>query len=115
MYIFFRFSQFVTETDCFHDKVLINNRMEHFFEGCKAWTDHRKNERASFWAVKCESYNDCRTEDRFFLDLNDEKNMYHTQITVACINVTRVQPKMSKSEVKKNLAKFESETNEYLR
>ena len=89
--------------------------MDHFYEGCKAWTDHRKNERASFWTVRCKSHNDCRKEDRFFLDLYDEKKVYHTQITVACTNVTRIQSIMSESEVKKNLTKFKNETNEYLR
>ena len=93
--------------------------MAHFYEGCEMRTTNHiegKNDRARFRAVECENYNDCRTEDRFFEYLYDEKKIYHTLITVACTNVTQVQPIMSESDVKKILKKYKSEeTNEYLR
>ena len=114
---FFRFSEFVTKAGCNHKKLLQSNRVVHWYDNCKnIWTtDRRENEIASFYAVKCEK-SKARTEDRFFLDLNDEKTIYHTQITVACTNIHKnVLPELFQSDVKKNLSQIKEKSSNYLR
>ena len=92
--------------------------MVHHYQGCEMWTTNLRkgqNERASFKAVECESYYDCRTEDRFFKDFNDDEKIYHTLITVACTNVSRSHHTLKESDAKKKLEQSKNTNSEYLR
>jgi len=90
VFIRLKFSDFKNKANCIQEELQKHNRTVYHFKCKNVYTeDIIKRYNPSFYAVKCSSVHKTRTENRFFVDKNNEKIVYHTQITVACTNETK--------------------------